>query len=56
MQGGNPMCYHSKLFHGEVLDYPTYDKEIFVIVQVMNKWKRCLLGKETIIHTDHRPL
>jgi hypothetical protein len=27
------ICYHSKLFHGLVLDYPTYDKEIFVIVQ-----------------------
>jgi len=23
MQGGRPICYHSKLFHGAVLYYPT---------------------------------
>jgi hypothetical protein len=33
MQGGRvPMCYHLELFHGELLDYPMYDKEIFYIV------------------------
>jgi hypothetical protein len=32
MQGGRHVCYHSELFHGAVLDYPTYDKELFVIV------------------------
>jgi hypothetical protein len=32
MQGGRNACYHSELFHGAVLDYPTYDKEIFAIV------------------------
>jgi len=45
MQGGMPMCYHSELFHGVVLDYPTYDKEISAIVQAVNKWKHYLLGK-----------
>jgi hypothetical protein len=56
MQGGRPVCYHSELFHGAVLDYPTYDKELFAIVQAVKKWKHYLLGKETIIHTDHQPL
>jgi hypothetical protein len=56
MQGGRHVCYHSELFHGEVLDYPTYDKELFEIVQAVKKWKHYLLGKETIIHTDHQPL
>jgi hypothetical protein len=56
MQGGRHVCYHSELFHGVVLDYPTYDKELFVIVQAMKKWKHYLLGKETIIHINHQPL
>jgi hypothetical protein len=56
MQGGRHVCYHSELFHGVVLDYPTYDKELFAIVQAVKKWKHYLLGKETIIHTDHQPL
>jgi hypothetical protein len=49
MQGGRPMCYHSKLFHGAVLNYPTYDKELFAPVQAVKKWKHHILGKETIV-------
>jgi len=56
MQGGRHVCYHSKLFHGKVFDYPMYDKDLFAIVQEVKKWKHYLLGKETIIHTDHQPL
>jgi hypothetical protein len=33
MQGWRHVSYHSYLFHGLVLDYPTYHKEIFVSVQ-----------------------
>jgi hypothetical protein len=46
------MCYHSKMFHGGVLNYPTYDKEIYALVQVVKKWKKYLMGKGTIIHID----
>jgi hypothetical protein len=56
MQEGRPMCYHSELFHGAVLDYPTYDKELFAIVHEVKKWKHYLLGKETIIHIEYQPL
>ena len=34
---GKTVCYHSKLFHGVVLDYPTYDKELFALVQGIKK-------------------
>jgi hypothetical protein len=56
MQGGMKICYHSEVFHGEVLKYPTYDKELYALVDVVKKWKHYLMGKETIIHTDHQPL
>jgi hypothetical protein len=39
-----------------VINYPTYDKELYALVQSVKKWKHYLLGKETIIHTDHQPL
>jgi hypothetical protein len=39
-----------------VINYPTYDKELYALVQSVKKWKNYLLGKETIIHTDHQPL
>ena len=57
MQGGRLMCYHAELFHGALLECnPTYDKELLMIIKMVNKWKNYLLGKETIIHIDNRPL
>jgi hypothetical protein len=34
------------------LNYPTYDKEIFALVEVVKKWNNYLMEKETIIHVD----
>ena len=53
MQGGKPVCYHSKTFSGAVSNYPTYDEELYALVQSVKKWKHYLIGKETIIYTDH---
>jgi hypothetical protein len=39
-----------------VINYPTYDKELYVLVQSVNKWKNYLMGKETTIHTNHHRL
>ena len=39
-----------------MLNYPTYDKELFAVIEEIKKWKYYLLGKETIIHTSQEPL
>jgi len=54
--GARPICYHSDVFHWAVLNYPTYDKELYSMVKAVKKWKHYLMGKETIIHIDHQPL
>eukprot|EP00253_Pinus_taeda_P021300 PITA_21300 len=56
MQHKKPISFHSKFFNGVVTKNPTYDKELYVLVQSIKKWKHYLMGKETIIHTDHQPL
>jgi hypothetical protein len=56
MEGRRHVCYHYEVFHGAILNYPTYDKELYALVQDVKKWKHYLMGKETIIHTDHQPL
>jgi hypothetical protein len=56
MQYCKPVCYHSETFNQVVVNYPTYDKELYALVQSINKWNNYLLGKETIIHTNHQPL
>ena len=55
-QHGKPICYHFETFNSAVVNYPTYDKELYALVQRVKKWKRYLMGKETIIHTDHQLL
>jgi len=32
LQEGKPICYHSKNFSGAILNYPTYDKEMYALV------------------------
>ena len=56
MQYRKPIYYHSEDFNQVVINYPTYDKELYALVQSVKKWKHYLLGKETIIHTYHQPL
>jgi hypothetical protein len=55
-QNGHPMAYHSETLSDTVQKYPTYDKEMYSIVQVGRQWKHYILGKEMVIHIDHRPL
>jgi hypothetical protein len=56
MHGGRHVCYYSELFHGVVLNYTTYNKGIYSLVQDVKKWKPYLMGKENIIHTYHQPI
>ena len=56
MQHGKPISFHSKIFNGALTNYPTYEKELYALVQCVNKLKHYLMGKETIIHIDHQPL
>jgi hypothetical protein len=55
-QHGHPVAYHSETLSDAVHKYPTYDKEMYYIVQAYQQWKNYILGKETNIHTDHKPL
>ena len=56
MQQKKPICYHSEKFSQAVINYPTYDKELYALAQSVKNWKHYLIGKETIIHMDHQPL
>jgi hypothetical protein len=39
MQYCKPICYHSETFNQAVVNYPTYDKELYELVQSIKKWK-----------------
>lgn len=50
------MSYHSKTHLDVVYKYPTYGKDMYSIVQAYWKWKHYILGKEIVIHIDHKSL
>ena len=56
LQDEKLVAYHSEMFNGLVLNYPTYDKELYDLHQVVKHWRAYLLGKEVVVHLDHKPL
>jgi hypothetical protein len=55
-QHGYPVAYHSEILFDVVRKYPTYNKQMYSIVQDCRQWRHYILGKETITHTNHKPL
>ena len=55
-QHGHPAAYHSETLSNAIHKYPTYDKEMYSIVQAYQEWKHYIIEKESFIHIDHKPL
>jgi hypothetical protein len=53
---GHPVVYHSETLSDVVHKYPTYDKEMYSIMQACRQWRHYILGKVAVIHIDHKPL
>jgi len=56
IQEGHPVAYFSEKLNGVALNYPTYDKELYVLVRALQTWQHYLLSKEFVIHSDHESL
>jgi hypothetical protein len=50
------VAYHSETLSYVVRKYPTYDKEMYSIMQSCHQWRHYILGKEIVIHTNHKSL
>jgi hypothetical protein len=55
-QNNHLMEYHSETLPYVARKYPNYEKEMYSIVHYCRKWKHNVIGKEKIIHIDHKPL
>jgi len=56
MQEGHPIAYFSEKLNGAVLNYSTYDKELYELVRALQNWQHYLLPKQFVIHSDHESL
>ncbi|XP_041004037.1 uncharacterized protein LOC121249393, partial [Juglans microcarpa x Juglans regia] len=56
MQDRRPIAFFSEKLSGASLNYPTYDKELYALVRVLETWQHYLWPREFVIHTDHESL
>jgi hypothetical protein len=56
LQEGKPVAYFSEKLSGPSLNYSTYDKQLYVLVRVLETWQHYLWLKEFVIHSDHESL
>jgi hypothetical protein len=56
MQEGKPAAYFSEKLNGPILNYSTYDKELYALVRTLEMWQHYLWPKEFVIHSDHESL
>jgi len=50
------MAYHIETPSNTLQRYFAYEKEMYSIMKTCRQWKHYILGKETIMHTNHMPL
>ncbi|KAL1546909.1 hypothetical protein AAHA92_23444 [Salvia divinorum] len=56
LQHGHPLAYFSKKLGPRRRLASTYHKELYAIVEAVQKWQQYLLGREFIIRSDQRSL
>ena len=56
MHEGRTIAYFSEKLSGATLNYPTYEKKLYVMVQVLETWQHYLWPTEFVTHTDHESL
>jgi len=56
VQVGHPITYFNEKLRGTTLNYTTYVKEFYDLIDALKTWKHYLVTKEFIKHIDHESL
>jgi hypothetical protein len=56
LQERKPVAYFSEKLSGPILNYSTYDKELYGLVRCLETWQHYLWPKKFVIHSDHESL
>uniref|UniRef100_A0A2N9GIN0 Reverse transcriptase RNase H-like domain-containing protein n=1 Tax=Fagus sylvatica TaxID=28930 RepID=A0A2N9GIN0_FAGSY len=51
-----PIAFFNEKLSGASLKYPTYDKELYALVRVLETWQHYLWPRQFVIHIDHESL
>jgi hypothetical protein len=52
-QGNRPIAYFSENMNESKMKYSTYDKEFYVVIQALNKWRHYMVPKEFVLYNDN---
>ncbi|XP_051152721.1 uncharacterized protein LOC127266509 [Andrographis paniculata] len=55
-QEKKPVAFFSEKIHGAVLNYSTYDKELYSLVRALQTWQHYLRPRDFVVYTDHESL
>jgi hypothetical protein len=55
-QDNRPTSYFSKKLNDAKEKYSTYDKEFYVVIQALKKWRHYLIPKEFVLYSDNQAL
>ena len=55
-QEQRPVAYFSEKLNDAKQKYSSYDKELYVVVQALKKWRHYLMPKEFILYSDNHAL
>ena len=56
LQDRKLVAYFSEKMNEPSLNYSTYDKELYALIQTLETWQHYLWPKEFVIHFDHESL
>jgi hypothetical protein len=56
MQKKRPIAYFSEKLNDVAFNYPTYDKELYILMRALKTWQHYLWPREFVIHTDYQSL
>jgi hypothetical protein len=56
LQEGKLVAGFSEKLSGPSLNYSTYDKELYILVRVLETWQHYIWPKEFVIYSDHESL
>jgi hypothetical protein len=56
IQEDRPITYFCEKQNEAKVKYSTYDKEFYMVIQALNKWRLYLVPKEFVLYSDNHAL
>jgi hypothetical protein len=56
LQERKPIAYFGEKLSGPILNYSTYDKELYTLGRCLETWQHYLWPEEFVIYSDHESL